>query len=104
MAAQERLARTAGSLFRHSGSDVLILLPRAEEAVVLRGAAALVWLLLEPPCRRDELVSVIEAAQADGDLVGIAAEDIGLAVDEVLDVLVGAGAVTSRPDSRVDDA
>lgn len=49
--------REPATLWRRSGQAVVLLPPGADEALVVQGVGALVWLLLEEPMPEEELVN-----------------------------------------------
>lgn len=85
------LRRAPSALWRRSGACVVVLLPEAEDPVLLDSVGAMVWELLDPPMPRDELMATL----SDGFERPPAAmeHDVGPFLDELLT----SGAITEEP-------
>jgi hypothetical protein len=93
-----RWVRSEDVLWRHLPDGVLLLTARLSEPLAVRGsAAAPVWEDLVEPARAEELVAAVVAEAAAGP-EGAAPLEVDPAivaadVDQVLDSLIGCGAV-----------
>jgi coenzyme PQQ synthesis protein D (PqqD) len=82
-----RFRRSASTLWRDVGGEILLAPPGREDFDQLTGTAATVWLLLEEPQSLEELVGTL------ADLYGTEAESITVDVERLVSDLVQSGSV-----------
>jgi hypothetical protein len=82
-----RLRQSTSIPWRRVGDDILLAPPGRVDFDHLSGTAAVVWLSLETPCSRDELVREI------AELYSVRPDQIDRDVDTLLSDLVRRGAI-----------
>lgn len=87
-----RFRRSASTLWREVGGEILLAPPGREDLDQLSGTAATVWILLEEPQTIQELVSTL------GDLYNTQAEAITAEVEQLVYDLVSRGSIRQVED------
>lgn len=73
-------ARTPAALWRRSGPRAIVVLPDGDDAILLEGAAAVLWMRLDSPLRTSDLQDLLPldpasaAPPTENEVVGLLLE------------------------------